>query len=139
MATGTDVRSTTTRGAGWWCAWGFIAISALHVVYGLVEYGSEAGDVLSHGLGGASGDVDRERFFWYMLGGPAMLLAGLWARQEFLRTGRVPRAVAWFAAFLGAMVLLMPDGGFWFFIPLAVLAFRASSGRSAGKRAERDK
>lgn len=127
MAPGTDVRTASRRDAGWWCSWGFIATAVVHIAYGLVAYRSDARDLLGEGLGGASGDVGRERFFWYMLGGPAMLLAGLWSRLEFLRTGRVPRAVAWYAAFLGALVLLMPDGGFWLFIPLAALAFRASS------------
>lgn len=125
MTLGLALRSARTRGAAWWCGWGFTAVGVVHMAYGVVTYWSDAADLARAGFAGAVG-VERERFFWFMLGGPSMLLAGAWARQEFRRTGRVPRAVAWYAAFLASLVALMPDGGFWLFIPLAALAFHAS-------------
>lgn len=110
-----------------WCGRLFLGIGAVHLAYGVAAYWPDAVDLVQAGLGGASGDLARERFFWYMLGGPAMITAGLWARAEYLRTGRVPRQLAWYAGFLGAQAALMPDSGFWLFLPVAYLAYRGSA------------
>ncbi|MYS83458.1 DUF6463 family protein [Embleya scabrispora] len=117
-----------TMAAARWCGRLLIGIGLLHLAYGLVTYWSDATAIAGGGFGGASGDVEHERFFWFMLGGPAMLLAGAWARHEFLRAGRLPRILAWYIALLAATVVFLPDSGFWLFWPVAAMAFVASPG-----------
>ncbi|NUU24637.1 MAG: hypothetical protein HOV68_24500 [Streptomycetaceae bacterium] len=118
---------TAPRSAAWWCGWLLIATGIVHLGYGTIVYWSDLTDIATSGLGGASGDVDRERCFWFLLAGPAMLMTGAWARREYARQGTVPRILAWYLLFLGSLALLMPDGGFWLFLPQSALAFRAAA------------
>ncbi|MDR3080423.1 MAG: DUF6463 family protein [Streptomyces sp.] len=122
----TSATSNSRRNAAWWCGWLLIATGILHLGYGSAVYWSDLTDVVSSGLGGAGGDADRERFFWFMLAGPTMLMMGAWARREYLQHGVLPRILAWYLLFLGSLVLLMPDSGFWLFLPQAALAFCAA-------------
>lgn len=73
------------------------------------------------------GNVERQLTVWYLVGGAAMVLIGLFARWAQRQTGTLPAVLGWgLLGIGGAGVVLMPLSGFWAIIIAAVLALIAS-------------
>lgn len=106
-----------------------LVVGSLHVGYGLVIAADPLARLSAAGVvGAAPTDPVAETWFWFMVAGVPMLLAGHLVSWAHRRTGRVPRFVAPYLAVLGASALLYPVSGLWLYLPLAAAA--AVAGRA---------
>ncbi|HET9420531.1 MAG TPA: DUF6463 family protein [Nocardioides sp.] len=113
--------------AGRWCGPLLAATGLVHLAYGL---GAGWDSLVTMARGGING-VDAaahadQMWFWFLAAGVPLLLGGQLVSRLHRRTGEVPGFLGWYLLALASLVVWMPAGGFWLFLPQAVLAFVAS-------------
>ena len=117
--------------AGRLCGPLLIATGIIHLTYGAVVGWDSVADLFTAGIGSAeSGSATREMWFWFLLAGFPMILAGQLVARHHTRTGEIPAFLGWYLLLFSALVYFMPPSGFWMFWPQAALAFYAARTRS---------
>lgn len=104
-----------------------VATGVIHAGFGLVVGWDSVTDILAGGVDGAAEvSGSSETWFWFLVAGLPMLLAGQLVSRLYTRTGEVPAFLGWYLLLFAALVYFMPASGFWIFLPQAALAFYAS-------------
>ena len=105
----------------------------VHVVFGVLIAGEPLQLLVAGGVAGAApSNPVLESWFWYMVAGVLLLLAGHLVHQFGRATGRIPGMVIPYLLLLGGSVALYPVSGLWlFFVAAGVAAVAWRRGRSA--------
>lgn len=112
-----------------------IAISGIHVVYGIVDYVKAVRSTLDYGwwnqFTAQVGHADAESM-WFMTLGPGIFLFGWMARKSIRTTGSLPVmfGVALIATAIMSLVV-MPQNGMWLILVCGGIAVSIALKQSA--------
>jgi hypothetical protein len=132
----------TRYDVGRWCGPLLAATGVVHLAYGVVAGWDSLVAMARGGLGGVEAAPEADQmWFWFLASGVPLLLGGQLVSHLHRRTGEVPGLLGWYLLALTSLVVWMPSGGFWLFLPQAVLAFvawRAGRSRTRSEVAEEE-
>ena len=119
-----------------WLGRWIIVVSVIHTIYAPLTYGDVLASMLAQGVFNTVGsDPVRAEAAWFVLCGAAFLIIGLAVDHvEQAGSAGAPKSIGWSLLLFGVLgAVLMPDGGFWLFLPpaLAVLARRSKAAFAA--------
>jgi len=117
----------TDERLGRWCGPLLALTGLLHLTYGVVVGWDSLVTMVGGGINGVDAAAEADQmWFWFLAAGAPLLLAGQLVSRLHRRTGEVPDFLGWYLLALTSLAVWVPEGGFWLFLPQAVLAFAAS-------------
>lgn len=102
-----------------------LAIGVVHTLFGLFRFRAPLLEILEAGLIGGATTPTQAYAFWFVIGGPMMIVAGLSIREQEAADFAPSRRLGFLLlgiALLGAAVF--PVSGFWLLLAPAILTLR---------------